>query len=251
MIEHSRTQDGSGVRISVTDDRRTLIEVSNIIRGVNGGLPNLSFTGMSTRCDDLESSYDLLSGNFINEVRLVLDCIGLDFNNLDFRKKAKDYKVHLHMHGTTRRENGEYSIDFATRELGSALRHYINDYCRILEPLVKLMAEKLSVNGMDRRNEHYVSFNNYIERLERENIKLPFDSIFIKNIYSIWNDYKHSDSMGPSATEWSFSREKLVSTPNILSLKNTYFEGTMLEDFLETSLVQLCIILQFLMSNHG
>lgn len=249
MIKYNRKQVGSVVSISVQNHLGLLLDVISKLRGVNKH-PAHKIFGMFFRSGDLESSYHHVSSAFTAEAGLALEYIGKNFESEKFREDASKRHVALSSYhsGKGWDQAGDTMISFDSRELSPLLRHYINDYCRVLEPLVSLMAEKHpDVDAYDRSKVHFISFNSYVKRLEKRNMLLPFDSQFIKSFYDeLWNDYKHSSSPGPKASGWTINSSTIVSSPRVISHNNKYFQDMKVEEFLNKSLIELNTVLDYL-----
>jgi hypothetical protein len=184
VIEYRRQRNGSHVSISVQSHFELLNDITSKLNGANGHSAHFS-RGMFERRQDFETSCRGLVSQFATEAALALSFVEKGYSDPIFLKEVKDKGLQLRMH----HDNG-----FSTNQLSPALRHFINDYCRILEPIVKLVAAKHpGVPALDRQNRYNISFNTYIERLKE--VVLPFDSELFINLYSeLWNDYKHSQT---------------------------------------------------------
>ena len=94
---------------------------------------------------------------------------------------------------------------FMSRELSPALRHFVNDSCRLLEPTLPLLAKKYSDVTATR------SLGSYIEKLLTAGKTLAFDGQFIVELYELWNDYKHRETTGLHASPWKYEAGKVVN----------------------------------------
>lgn len=93
---------------------------------------------------------------------------------------------------------------FTSRELAPALRHFVNDSCRLTEPTLPLLAAKFP--DVKRTQ----SLGSYVEKLIRAGKSLPFDTKFFIELYEVWNDYKHRETTGLHATPWKYELGKVI-----------------------------------------
>lgn len=229
--------------ISVTTNYRTLNDITNKLNGANRHKAH-TLNGMFFRRQDFESSVRQLMQQLGNERMLALKFADKGYDGSDFEKAAKEDNVRTYMR--TGGSSGESS--FSTYDLSPALRHFVNDYCRVLEPIVKLLAEKTGVSAKNKRKpDEMVSFNSYLKKLDREHIKTPLDhEFFIKMYDEIWNDYKHAESSGIQASGWSSDGEAIKSEPKLLGNKLDYFKNMGVKDFVDKSLDNMNGLLDYI-----
>ncbi len=111
---------------------------------------------------------------------------------------------------------------FTSRELSPALRHLLNDSCRLLEPTISFLAAKFPGQRPPRSNE---SLNRYIIGLQQNQCSLPFDAQFILEIYEVWNDYKHRQTSSLYATSWKYESGSLVKAKLGLPVLNVSIQA--------------------------
>lgn len=95
--------------------------------------------------------------------------------------------------------------EFSTRDLSPAVRHFMNDACRILEPLRDVLATQYPAVKIGKKE----ALNSYLDKLSQAGIQLDFDSHYITELYELWNDYKHRDTKGLHATRWRYENGKI------------------------------------------
>ncbi len=152
--------------------------------------------GIFYRGQDFTQSHAQLNETFFNEYRVA---------NVAFPKsKSAD-----ELHGNVANEFQIHSsgLDhFTTVNLSPALRHFINDSCRLLEPFTAVLAEMYNDVVLGRTE----SLNSYARKLQAANKPLKFDVDFILELYEVWNDYKHRGTAGVYATPWKYESGKIV-----------------------------------------
>lgn len=136
--------------------------------------------------------------------------------NVIFAKEFKEATVIFPKSDTAEKLHGNLVINldvyssgknhFTTNDLSPALRHFINDTCRLLEPLSLVLAEKYP-DVVPGRTE---SLNSYLKKLQDSSKTLGFDVDFIIELYEVWNDYKHRNTKGAYATPWKYENGIVV-----------------------------------------
>lgn len=229
---------------SIVTDYRVLNEITSKLNGA-GGHKAGSLNGMFFRRQDLESSTKQLMRQLHAEHMIALRYADKGYGNDDFSKAADKEGVRPY----TRTVGSDGRSSFSTYDLGPALRHFLNDYCRVLEPLVKILALKhMGVSAQNpQRPTETISFNAYIKKLDRNNETTTLDhEYFIKLYDELWNDYKHAESAGAQATGWSSNGEEITSEPRLHSARLAYFKDMPIEDFIEKSLVNMNALLDYI-----
>lgn len=228
---------------SVVTSYSTLNEITSKLNGANKH-PAVNLNGMFFRTQDFESSTKQLMQQLHSERLLALRFAEKGYAGDEFTKEAQVGSVRLHTYSVgSIRDSG-----FSTYDLSPKLRHFLNDYCRILEPLVKLLAQKhANVSAQNpRRPSELVPFNSYIKKLDAAEIKTPLDHNYFVNLYDeLWNDYKHAESSGVQAGGWSSNGESITSEPKLYSSKLIYFKDMLIEDFIEKSLNNMNALLDY------
>lgn len=225
---------------SVVTNYSALNEVTSKLNGANKH-PAVKLRGMFFRTQDFESSAKQLMQQLHAEHALALRFIEIGYTSNDFRKEAQKTNVRLYTSSASSDGGGA----FDTYDLGPALRHFLNDYCRILEPLLKLLAQKhtnVSAQNYHRPLEK-VSFNSYIKRLENANINTPLDHDYFVNLYELWNNYKHAESSGAQAGGWSSDGMRITSEPKLYGSDIIYFKDMLVRDFIDKSLSSMNALL--------
>lgn len=154
--------------------------------------------GMFHRVQDFTLSHANLMTQFVNEYMIahVEFPRSKDTDELMSNVSKEHKKMQVHSLGKDH---------FTSRELSPALRHFVNDSCRLLEPTLPLLTAKFPDVSTTR------SIGSYIEKLITANKSLPFDSQFIIELYEVWNDYKHRETTGFHATSWRYEKNKVTS----------------------------------------
>lgn len=156
------------------------------------------FEGMFHRVQDFTLSHANLMTQFVDEymVAHIEFPRSKDADEL-MNNVSKQYKkMQVHSLGKDH---------FTSRELSPALRHFVNDSCRLLEPTLPLLIAMYPGPRITR------SVGSYIENLvAANNSSLPFDTQFIIELYEVWNDYKHRETTGLHATSWRYDKGKVI-----------------------------------------
>lgn len=230
--------------ISVVTSYKILNEVTSKLNGANKH-PTINLKGMFIRRQDFESSTKQVMHQLSVERVLALRLADRKYNSDAFRNEAEKSGVRLHSYSI----NSTGNSGFDTYDLSPTLRHFLNDYCRVLEPLVKLLAQKhTSVLAHNtRRPNETVSFNTYIKRLDAHGISTPLDhTYFIKMYDELWNDYKHAESSGVQAGGWVCCNEAIASEPKLHSGTLVYFKDMTVKDFIDKSLDNMNTLLDYI-----
>ncbi len=230
--------------ISVSTSYKVLNEVTSKLNGANKH-PTLTLKGMFIRRQDFESSTKQVMQELSKERLLALKLLQRTYDNDTFRNEAEKCGVRLHSHSMSNTGNR----GFDTYDLSPAVRHFLNDYCRVLEPLVKLLAQKHpSVSAQNtRKPTETVSFNAYLKRLDTHGISTPLDhTYFIKMYDELWNDYKHAESSGVQAGAWVCDSETILSEPKLYGGTLVYFKGMTVKDFVDKSLNNMNLLLNYI-----
>ncbi len=153
---------------------------------------------MFHRVQDFTLSHASLMTQFVDEYMLA---------HIEF-PKAKDADELMNAMSKHYKKMQVYSLgkdEFTSRELSPALRHFVNDSCRLLEPMLPLLSVKFSDVIATQ------SLGSYVEKLVTAGKSLAFDSQFIIELYELWNDYKHRETTGLHATAWKYESGKVVN----------------------------------------
>ena len=154
--------------------------------------------GMFHRVQDFTLSHANLMTQFVNEYMVA---------NVEF-PRAKDIDELMGNVSKEYKKMQVYSLGkdhFTSRELSPALRHFVNDSCRLLEPMLPLLAAKFPDVRVTR------SIGSYIEKLVAADKNLPFDAQYLIELYEVWNDYKHRETTGLHTTAWKYETGKVIS----------------------------------------
>jgi hypothetical protein len=228
---------------SVVTNYSALNAATGKLNGANGHGAG-SLNGIFTRRQDFESSTKQLMQQLGSERMLALRFADKGYGGDDFKSKAQESDVRLHMNSAS--STGDSSFD--TYDLSPALRHFVNDYCRILEPLLKLLAQKhTDIPAQNpRRPTELIPFNSYIKKLDNTRTRTPLDhNYFIKLYDELWNDYKHAESSGVQTSGWSSDGKTITSEPKLYSSKLVYFKDMLVKDFIEKSLKNMSALLDY------
>lgn len=228
---------------SVVTSFSTLNEITSKLNGANKH-PAVDLNGMFFRTQDFESSTKQLMQQLHSERLLALRFAEKSYAGDEFTKEAQKGSVRLHTYSL----GSDGNSSFSTYDLSPKLRHFLNDYCRILEPLVKLLAKKhVQISPQNpRRHSELMSFNSYVKKLEVTGASTPLDYEYFINLYDeLWNDYKHAESAGVQAGGWSSNSRLITSEPKLHSNKLTYFKDMLVEDFIEKSLDNMNTLLDY------
>lgn len=205
-----------------------------------------NLNGMFFRREDFESSTKQVTGHLHRERVLALEFVKKGYGENDFSSAAE--KASIRPYARTKGSTGDSS--FTTYDLSPALRHFINDYCRILEPLVKLLAQKhptISAAIVRQGTTYNMSFNSYLKLLNGRGITTPLDYDYFINLYNeLWNDYKHAESAGVQASGWSSNGNEVTSEPKLSSKKLVHFKDMLVKDFIDTSLNNMKALLDYI-----
>jgi len=229
---------------SVVTSYSTLNEITSKLNGANKH-PAVDLKGMFFRTQDFESSTKQLMQHLHIERILALKYAEKGYDGDDFKEETQKSNVRIHM----RFGNSAGNSSFDTYDLSPALRHFLNDYCRILEPLVKLLAQKhVNVSARNhRRPSELISFNRYIKKLDTSGTKTMLDHDYFMNLYDeLWNDYKHAESSGVQASGWANDGKFITSEPKLYSSKLIYFKDMLVDDFIEKSLKNMNTLLDYI-----
>lgn len=154
--------------------------------------------GIFYRGQDFTQSHAQLNETFFEEHRVASDAFPKSKNADELHGNvANEFQIH---------SSGQ--DHFTTVNLSPALRHFINDSCRLLEPFATVLAEIYTDVALGRRE----AFNSYIKRLRAANKQLNFDVDFILELYEVWNDYKHRGTVGVHATPWKYNSGKVIKS---------------------------------------
>lgn len=154
--------------------------------------------GLFWRVEDFSQSHAQLNMLFHDELKVAHDAFP--------RSNTAD---ELHSNVASRiRLNSSGVNSFNSYALSPAVRHFINDSCRLLEPFTVLLASKQPTVSL-RRNE---SLSTYVEKLKTADVDLNFNDVYLLELYEVWNDYKHRNTRGTHTTSWKFESNQ-VSKP--------------------------------------
>ena len=154
--------------------------------------------GMFHRVQDFTLSHANLMTQFVNEYMVA---------NIEF-PRAKDIDELMGNVSKEYKKMQVYSLGkdhFTSRELSPALRHFVNDACRLLEPMLPLLAAKFPDIDATR------SVGSHIEKLVAAGKSLPFDAQYLIELYEVWNDYKHRETTGLHATAWKYEDGRVIN----------------------------------------
>lgn len=230
--------------VSIAPSYKTLNEITSKLNGANRH-PAIELKGIFFRREDFESSTKQLMGQLHTEHLLASKFVERGYGTDDFKKQAEKSHVRLHMHSVS----GVGVSSFDTYDLSPLLRHFLNDYCRILEPIVKLLARKHpAVSAQNaRRPAELISFNRYIKKLNDAGIRTPLDYDYFVSLYGeLWNDYKHAESSGVQAGGWVSDGGQLLLEPKLYGSELTYFKDMHLKKFIEISLDNMNTLLRYI-----
>lgn len=158
--------------------------------------------GIFYRGQDFSRAHAHLNETFFNEFRQA----GIAFpesKNADELHSALAGPIEVYSSGKDH---------FTTRNLSPALRHFINDSCRLLEPFTVLFGQEFR----DVQLGKHESLNSYLKKLQTHNKVLSFDADFILDLYEVWNDYKHRSTSGVHVTAWRYANNKILKPTLIL-----------------------------------
>lgn len=229
---------------SVVTSYQVLNDVTNKLNGANKH-PAGKLNGMFFRRQDFESSTKQLMQQLSKERMLALKFAEKGYGDNNFKDAADKDGVRPY----TRTKGSSGDSSFNTYDLSPVLRHLLNDYCRVLEPLVRLLAQKhTSVSAqVGKKSSKTMSFITYIKELNKAKIKTGLDHYYFIKLYDeLWNDYKHAESSGVQASGWSSDGKTITSEPKLYSNKLTYFKDMLVKDFTEKSLDNMNALLNYI-----
>lgn len=222
-IEEKELKMGNGItyhsRVSHRD-LRVLISVMNSLRGAKGSQLH-SLKGMFWRSYDFDTSTRQLARELTITEDLTDRFMSVGYLSSGFREEAKSKGIIFN----TRSERG-----FKTISLDVALRHFINDACRVLEASARL----LEVKTGSPRSRDTLSISGYIKELDRDGVSYGFDGTFFIALYEeLWNDYKHAESNGIWAGGYSLDDNNEIIPPKIYGDRLNFFKDRTVDDFLD------------------
>lgn len=218
-----------------TLDLNDITKLTSLLRG--GGFSKKTPKGFFTRSMDFNSSYNKLARQFRAEYEAASKLLPQSISTDELHQKLNETDLRIHM---TSNES------FDTYDLSPALRHFINDTCRLLEPLVSVLADCWQLdprNGKDKAGkDKFLSLNALIIKAKKDkNITGLIDDNFFLALYEeLWNEYKHMQSMGIGATTWKYENGTIVKPyitgDRISSYKDSYFKKVAIDDFMKLTL---------------
>lgn len=182
--------------ISYSTNLQGLVDIQTKLNG----LPAREMTelgGMFHRVQDFTLSHANLMIQFVNEYMIA---------HIEF-PRSKDADELMSNVSKEYKKMQVYSLGkdhFASRELSPALRHFVNDSCRLLEPMLPLLAARFPDVKATR------SVSSYIEMLVMADKSISFDAQYLIELYEVWNDYKHRETTGLHATAWKYQSGKVI-----------------------------------------
>lgn len=196
-------------------------------------LPELD--GMFYRGQDFTQSHANLNEQFFAEYRAANAVL----------PKAKDAdEVHGSIPSVIRISSSGKD-HFTTFSLSPALRHFVNDSCRLLEPFTPLLASKYPEIKLRRRQ----NFDSYIKDLLNAGNNPSFDSNFIIELYEIWNDYKHRQTRGLQVSPWKYEEGKVIKaklqTPSELDIHLPILKDMEIDEFVNQTTRKILDVLNF------
>lgn len=150
--------------------------------------------GMVYREQDFTRSHAILNNQFATEYMIAVEGFS-SHSDMDGLMNYVTNQLHLHDSGRI------YTLGrdgFTTDSLAPALRHFLNDSCRLLEPLTPFMTKLTGSVKIDNKN----SLISYIGA-SVENGMATFDAPYITELYELWNDYKHRNTGGLGVSGWA------------------------------------------------
>lgn len=224
-------------RVSIVKDYRPLrsIETKLLTAPI---ITHPRLEGVFYRAQDFTRSYGQLSRVLMDEEKAAQAEFPISHTQDELHGNLAKHEIRLHSSG----EN-----HFTTYDLSPVLRHFINDSCRILEPLVVILAEKNPDHKLGNRQ----SLDSYITRLGEKDIKLDFDTDFIVELYEIWNDYKHRTTKGVLAGGWQYEKGEIIKPKIILpkiNVSNSQLNNIEVEKFQEVVCIKVLEFLNYLTS---
>jgi hypothetical protein len=200
-----------------------LVRLVGRLNGADGH-KSVNIRGMFFRVQDFETSSRRLLRQLYAEGFAANKHLGKGYEALELAEKLKDDGIRLKTYT---------SISFDTYDLSPMLRHFINDACRVLEPMVKLLSHKYPAVPSKVGNNRFLSFNTYLKHLENRGINTGLaNRYFYALYYELWNDYKHAESTGIHAGNWCITNQKLIKEPILRGERLKYFSTTKIEEFI-------------------
>lgn len=218
-------------------DLHAINDVVSALNGVELHKLGMIPEGFFFRLRDFETSYKRLVRVYYQEFSVALRLLNKGYSAQKLNDSLKSEGVSI---------DSNTDSGFQSYELGSLLRHFLNDTCRILEPLTQSLASRFpTVSAVSSRG-NVDSFNAYISKLERAGVTSGLnDEYFLALYHELWNDYKHASSSGIQATSWSFQDGNI--TKSMLSgSRLKYFKGMAIDDFMNQTLQELMQLTQIL-----
>lgn len=191
--------------VSYSVSHRGLIQIQNFINGKTTD-GSKKPEGMFFRVLDFSNSYAELVTQYMNELKIADEIFPI--------AKTTD-----ELHGMVSERTRPYSTGkdcFQTALLSPALRHYLNDACRLLEPYAEIFLDKFPNFKFTHRN----SLANSIKELREKDMLNDLDSEYLTEIYDVWNDYKHRSTTGLHAGSWRYE-DSVVVKPGLILPKST------------------------------
>lgn len=211
-------------------DLKPLVGLVSRLNGA-GGHGVVRIKGMFFRVQDFETSSSRLLRQLYKEGFAAVKYLGVEDDAMKLSEKMKADGIRLHMHT---------NMGFDTYDLSPMLRHFINDTCRILEPMVNILSLKYPNISPMAGNGKIVSFNQYLKRLEAASISTGLNNAYFYALYDeLWNDYKHAESMGIHAGAWHITEEGVIKDPRLSGERLNYLQGFSVEEFINESLKNL------------
>lgn len=135
--------------------------------------------------------------------------------------------------------------EFSTRELSTVLRHFINDACRVLEPLAPLLPAKIS----DLKESKQPTFGQYLKMLESKPPE-QFNHGYLRELFEVWNDYKHRNTDGTHPTPWKYMNNSVIKPKLVLPGTNLEFKQLKnidVDDFVQKTTTNMVHAASFLL----
>jgi spore germination protein YaaH len=163
-------------------DLESLVRIQTLVSSqlVDAKAPD----GIFYRVQDFSTSHSVVVTQFVDEYRIA--------NDIMPRAKTTDELHSLVCSMTTPYITGENH--FTTALLSPALRHYLNDACRLLDPYAELFALKFSDVTLRKKD----SLSLTMQDIRAVKTLGEIDLDFLIELYDVWNDYKHRQTKGSS-----------------------------------------------------
>lgn len=257
LSRETREINGYTETITYGYNREDLNKATGRLRGAHQH-PAYKRTGMSSRRDDFESSTISLIKQLSLENNLALDFASKGFDTEAFMSEAAKHGIEHLTTGNAIRVDNEFKTgsSFSTRDLSPKLRHFINDYCRILELLTELVTRKIWQDGnipasVYLRGGNTMKSLNNILHIAKKDCGLDISAIsgdFFLDFYNdLWNDYKHDRRTADvSTSNWSTDNNSLASRPTIVVASSERFENMELIAFIDESITNLNTLLDYI-----